>query len=338
VDAFLIDRWTSGTTPLRIVDEASVSVARQAVRTLAASLGFGTVEEGSLAIVVSELANNQLVHARSGVIAMTAIEREGTAGIEVIAADTGPGIVDPTRALAGSGSSAGGLGVGLSGVLRLADEVDFDVRLGQGTCVRARKFVRRLSRRREVAILGRPHRDERRSGDDAAFVRQDDMLVLALADGLGHGPDALTAASGAIESFRSASGRSPSGIVEQAGAAIVGTRGAVLTVVALDESQGSYEAAGVGNVAFHLLRPTSPRIFTGASFVLGAPGSERRAVATDRGAIGTHDVVMLVSDGLKSRVTIEDRSLLHRHPIVIAHHVLEHFGRDNDDATVVIAC
>src|SRR6185295_18454260 len=89
---------------------------------------------------------------------------------------------------------------GLSSVLRLADEVDFDVRIGEGTCVFARKLVEPPPHKSEVAIFGRPHVGERISGDDAAFVRDGSSLLIAVADGLGHGSEAR-AASGAAVSF-----------------------------------------------------------------------------------------------------------------------------------------
>ena len=130
--------------------------------------------------------------ARLGEMAIRRIERGGVPGIEVLAQDRGKGIVDPTVALAGGDARAepgAGLGIGLGGVYRLADEVDFDVRQGEGTFIAARKFSEPV-RRQEVAVLARPRPGEEEGGDEALFAWQGDDLFLAVADGLGHGPAA----------------------------------------------------------------------------------------------------------------------------------------------------
>jgi predicted ATP-dependent Lon-type protease len=46
----------------------------------------------------------------------------------------------------------------------------------------------------------------------------------------------------------------------------------------------------------------------------------------------------MFSDGLTTRVDLAaELQLLRRHPVVIAEHLLEHFGRSNDDALVLVA-
>src|SRR6185503_17311143 len=101
----------------------------------------------SLAAAASELAHNQLAHAMRGHIALRAVDRAGVPGLEVIAADAGPGIADPARALRGEPRRAGSLGVGLSAAQRLSHEMDLDVRGGEGTCVRLRRFAAPVARR-----------------------------------------------------------------------------------------------------------------------------------------------------------------------------------------------
>src|SRR5258708_1214396 len=199
MDALLIDRWLDGAAATPTRDEASIVLMREQARPIAKGLGWNDGVAGALATIVSELAHNQLHHARDGVVAIREIARGAVIGLEIIAADRGLGLDDPTGAIDGISTRPGGLGIGLSGAMRLADEIDFDVRLGQGTCLRARKFPQRVSRRREVAILSRPCEGERVDGDDAIALRTRRGLRLALADGLGHGPEARIAAARAIE-------------------------------------------------------------------------------------------------------------------------------------------
>jgi anti-sigma regulatory factor (Ser/Thr protein kinase) len=171
VGTLLSGLWPADVESIPVRDEASVALVREAIRAEAAAIALERTRAESLVAAASEIAHNQIKHARGGEVLVRRIERAGTAGVEVLARDRGPGIADPTTALRGLvGAAGGGLGVGLSAVLRLADEVDFDVRRGEGTGIAARKFVTPTPRR-EVAVLGRPLPGEPESGDDAVFAR-----------------------------------------------------------------------------------------------------------------------------------------------------------------------
>ena len=124
-----------------VTEEYQVAQARRAAMALAESLGFKQVAVYSIATSVSELAYNLLLHAsRGGTIALTALERKGQMGIEVIAEDNGPGILDPERVVQDGVSTAGGLGGGLAGVGRLMDEFEITSAPGVGTRIVARKW------------------------------------------------------------------------------------------------------------------------------------------------------------------------------------------------------
>jgi anti-sigma regulatory factor (Ser/Thr protein kinase) len=339
MDSFLIERWMAGLDPLPILDEASVSVARERVRALGAKVGLSPDDVGRLAIVMSELAMNQLVHGRRGVVAERAIERDGVPGVEIIAADEGPGIADPERALSDEPRPRGSLGAGLSSVLRLSDEVDFDVRVGQGTCIAARKLARRGARRREVAIFGRPADGERVSGDDAGFVRlADGALMVGLADGLGHGHDALDASSKAIDVLLARADQRPADLLEECDRALAGTRGAVMAAVHLDDALGELVHASAGNVEARAFGPRTSRGFAGWAFVLGARRAPRPKLREERAPIHAGEALVLFSDGLSTRARIDDEpGLLQRHPILVAARLMKDFARGNDDATVMVA-
>src|SRR5262245_49781104 len=117
----LIARWLgSDTQPIPIYDEASVSSARQRVREAGERLNVGRDLVESVALIASELTHNQLSHAKQGYFAVKPVERQGTKGLEVIAADMGPGIKCPA-ATKDANSIEGSLGAGLGAVCRLTD-------------------------------------------------------------------------------------------------------------------------------------------------------------------------------------------------------------------------
>ena len=338
METLLIDDWTRGLSPLRILDRASVSLARERVREEGARAGLDEDATGALAIVVSELANNQLAHGAHGQVAVRTIRRSGASGVEIVAADEGRGIADPTRAFEGARGTDRSLGVGLAGVRSLADELDVDIRFGEGTCICARKFGAVVPRRREVAIVGRPCKGERVSGDQAGFERSLGGLLLFVADGLGHGPQARDASDRALRSVRRGVGLGSVELLRATDTALARSRGAVMTVAQLEEGGGAIEFASVGNVAMHVVRFRETRIFSGSSFVLGMPTPSPKRITSERIPIEARDVIVMCSDGISLRTTLEGRpDVLNASPLVIAQHVLEAFGEDNDDATVLVA-
>lgn len=337
MDPVLIDSWMRGLDALPTIDEASKSAAREAVRAQGAAIGLDRTLVEQMAVAASELVHNQLRHARRGQFAVRTIARRGVPGLEIVAADRGRGIPDPAGALEGKGPSDTSLGAGLPGARRMTHEMDIDVRLGEGTCVRARVFAQALPRAREVGIFGRALAHEPVSGDHAAFVRDGDVLTLGLADGIGHGPLAHDASGRAITAFQEHHGLSPSAVLEACHTAVVGSRGAVMAVARLDAGAGTVEHAAVGNIMTRIERWRNSRIFTGSSATLGARGPRRKPLA-ETVTIEPTEVLMMYTDGLTSRVSLaEEPDLLREHPVVIAQRVLALFGRANDDALVVAA-
>ena len=119
-----------------VVDVASdhdVVEARQAVRRLAAELGFDATDLTLVATAVSEVARNIVKFAERGRI--TAEPLDGDPGIRVVARDRGPGIADVERALRDGYTTYGGLGLGLPGARRLMHTFDVRSRPGQGTTI-----------------------------------------------------------------------------------------------------------------------------------------------------------------------------------------------------------
>lgn len=128
-----------------LAGEEDMIVARQRVRSLASSLGFGVVDQSRIATAVSELARNVLRYAdgaRGEVLMREVTAAAGRHGIEVVVSDSGPGIGDVELVMRAGYTSGKGLGMGLPGTKRLMDEMTIDSTPGCGTTVTVRKWRR----------------------------------------------------------------------------------------------------------------------------------------------------------------------------------------------------
>ncbi len=344
----LVTRWLEGAARADVVDvldEASVATVRARVRAAGPAAGLEATTVEALAVAASELATNQLRHARAGCVVVRAVRRGAVPGVEVIAADQGPGIVDLAAAFSGAGGAqvgggrasglGAGLGAGLAGARRLTHELDVDARAGEGTCVRARTFAA-LVPKSEVAIVGRPLAGELVSGDDALTLRTPDALLVAVADGLGHGPEARGGAARAIDALSAADPAAPlQELIARCADAVRGTRGAVLALARLDLATRSLEHAGVGDVELLVHEPAGDvRLPGGRGFLSGNQRLPSRA-REGRTPLSPWGALVLCSDGLKSGAAPRQGPV--GDVVAAAHDLVARFARGTDDLTALVA-
>lgn len=132
----------SNQSSVEILTEWDIVAARQLGRNVAKELGFGTVDQARITTAISELARNIYLYAGQGRIEIQQLSQNGVKGILIIAADQGPGIPDIRKVMQDGFSTSGGLGAGLPGVKRLMDEFKIETIPGEGTDIRATKWLR----------------------------------------------------------------------------------------------------------------------------------------------------------------------------------------------------
>lgn len=106
-----------------------------AIRYLTKDMSFGESHLQSIIVSAMELTRNVLVH--GGGKGLFQCETEN-GDVHLTVSDQGPGIADIDAILSGQFHSEKGLGLGLSGVTRLMDELRIETSKG-GTTIRASK-------------------------------------------------------------------------------------------------------------------------------------------------------------------------------------------------------
>ncbi|WP_322488792.1 SpoIIE family protein phosphatase [Chloroflexus sp.] len=179
----------------------------------------------------------------------------------------------------------------------------------------------------------RPKLGQSISGDAYMVLPyNDDQLLAAVIDGLGGGDAAAEAARRAVAVLESDPAGDLTELMRRADRALVGSRGAVMALLHLDARMRTAEFVGVGNIGAQvysnlLIKPISKNGIVGYRL----PQLLRLAYTYNSG-----DTFVLYSDGISSRFTTEPPPDLSRSPQQIADEILARFGKDNDDATVVV--
>jgi serine/threonine-protein kinase RsbT len=120
---------------LEVKTSNDVVKARQVVRNHAVALGFSLVEQTKLVTAASELARNMIDYGGGGRCDVTPVRNGSRVGLRVVFTDEGPGIADIERALQDGFTTGKGLGLGLGGAKRLANEFEIRSAAGAGTTI-----------------------------------------------------------------------------------------------------------------------------------------------------------------------------------------------------------
>ena len=325
---------------LPVVEASQVGEVRRTAVALAEGLGFGPTEVGTVGIVATEAATNLVKHARDGLIVLRAVKDTAPASVEVLALDRGPGMADVGQCLRDGYSTAGGPGTGLGAMRRLAMTFDFFSLPGVGTALLAQVTARPVATGQpesglQVGVVCVPIAGEQICGDAWAVSHQRGRSVFLVADGLGHGALAATAADEAVRLFEANAQRPPAEFIQVAHAALRSTRGAAMAVAEINVPERVVRFAGVGNIAGRILH-------NGASQGLvshnGTVGHQLHTVREFTYAWPEGALLVLNSDGLLTQWSLDSYpGLAEHHPGLVASIILRDFSRNRDDVTVVVA-
>jgi negative regulator of sigma-B (phosphoserine phosphatase) len=186
----------------------------------------------------------------------------------------------------------------------------------------------------ELAQAGRPLPGEAVSGDAAVALECASGVLLAVCDGLGHGPEAAEASAAALDVLEALPAETPLPVLFDAcHEALLRTRGVALTLAFLDAATGTLSWAGIGNVDAVLLRADG----SGKALLNrgGVVGYRMPAARVEVLPLQAGDLLVLATDGIASRFPSEiERSASCEE---VAQAVLRRCAKDTDDALVLAA-
>jgi serine/threonine-protein kinase RsbT len=123
------------TETLNIQTSIDIVLVRQAVRQMAVEIGLSLVDQTKIVTAASELARNTLEYGGGGTLKLEMLQEGRKRGLRLTFEDQGPGIPNIEMALKDGFTTGSGLGMGLGGAKRLANEFEIQSAVGEGTRV-----------------------------------------------------------------------------------------------------------------------------------------------------------------------------------------------------------
>lgn len=160
----------------------------------------------------------------------------------------------------------------------------------------------------------------------------DGSVLAAVIDGLGGGEEAARAAHTAEETIRQHIEWPLQDLMRRAHSALQSTRGAVIGLLRLGQEEHEVRFVGVGNIGIHaysrqLIRPISKNGIIGYRL----PTLLELSYAYDPG-----DIFVLYSDGVSGHFVLDGKIDIKQPPQQLAEQILADYGKQTDDATVVV--
>ena len=293
-----------------ISEDADIERATTRTSELAQYGMFDPKDTADLVTIVSELTRNILRYADRGHCHLTVSGTEKARRFEIMCTDSGPGISDIQAAMEEGFSSGSGLGLGLPGVKKLAD--DLDVKSTEtGTRVRAqmtRQVGSAAATPRKIKIDSLIGRDPINtgyavqgymkgpiSGDRGGIWRlSEHQIRLCLSDGLGHGEDAKHASDRAIDWVANNLETSFDQIFTGLNPELEDTRGAAIACADICLKENRVTFAGIGNIQAALVDARIHHLGSNNGIV----GTDNALPSFETRVMRKDDFLVLWSDGL----------------------------------------
>jgi phosphoserine phosphatase RsbX len=188
----------------------------------------------------------------------------------------------------------------------------------------------------EWGVATRALPGEAESGDRHLVRRLPHGVLVAVVDGLGHGPEAAAAARIAIDLLARHAGEGLLSLVSHCHRGLLSTRGVVMSLAEFHVPDGTMTWMGVGNVEGMLLR-ADPRAAPRSEAALlrgGVVGYQLPALSALLVPVTRGDTLIFATDGIESQFA---RSVIPSDPPQqIADGILAAHAKASDDALALV--
>ena len=191
----------------------------------------------------------------------------------------------------------------------------------------------------EWAVCSSAYPGERRSGDASLVLATTTGVLVAVVDGLGHGEEAADVAELALASLRETAGRSLVACLSSCHEALRGSRGAAITLAALDAHHGLLTWVAVGNVEAAVVTRQGHR--SGATRRWSVPlrggvvGDRLPPLRESTVPLAAGDTLVAATDGV-GPAFLDDVDLSPSPP-ALSRRLHRGHARSDDDALVLVA-
>jgi phosphoserine phosphatase RsbX len=184
----------------------------------------------------------------------------------------------------------------------------------------------------KFAILG-----EGESGDQYLVCCNENGILIAAVDGIGHGAEAANAAKAATTILRNGIGEPILSLVATCHEKLRSTRGVVLSVASVDVKHGLITWLGVGNVQGVLVRADVKKGWPQETLLLrgGVVGDHLPQLQAAVLPIGQGDMLVFATDGVRTDFAGTLSAL--ENPQRAADRILKGFSNKSDDALVLVS-
>ena len=174
------------------------------------------------------------------------------------------------------------------------------------------------------------------SGDLHVVVSFPDGALVALLDGLGHGPEAAAASLTAISILEAHASEAVLSLIQRCHDSLRTTRGAVVSMASFNAHDASMTWIGVGNVGAVLLRTRSTTGHRDAAIVArgGVVGFQLPPLRAETLRVFSGDTLIMATDGIRDAFTTG--MVMEHSPQEIAESIVARFAKGSDDAHVVV--
>lgn len=187
----------------------------------------------------------------------------------------------------------------------------------------------------EWSLAARTMAGESESGDQCLIKALPHGALVAVVDGLGHGPAAAVAARAAIATLEEHASESIIPLVELCHERLKHTRGAVMSLAAFNVSEHTMTWLGVGDVDGIVLKIDASAKREALLMRGGVVGYQLPTLRSHQFPVHNGDLLIFATDGVRS--DFANNVNLAASAQQIADGILERHLRGTDDAMVVVA-